>query len=156
MKHRAILALVLAASPFGCVDGCRKSESASSAGADAAASPPRLAVAHVEPVRAELPADETTFVDAVEGAAWLAKCRASLGRGELSHAKAECIEGLRLAKGANGVRPDLLFAIGEVEERAGNAEGARGWYAQSYALRPAPEVGAALERVGGSKPASPR
>jgi len=97
-----------------------------------------------------LPEHDRTFSDTRSGWGWSDRCWRSLGKNQLAGAKAECLEGLRIApQGAIGARPSLLYNLGLLEERSGNGAGAQELYAQSLALRPNAEVDAALSRVGG-------
>lgn len=136
------------------------SRTAASASAPApAATPPAEASAlpapGTDPKNAQLAPEDAGFVDATRGWGWSDRCWASLHENRLGYAKAQCAEGLALAR-ADGsptsARPSLLYNLGLIEERSGNLPGARALFEQSLGLRPNAEVAAALRRVGGSPP----
>jgi hypothetical protein len=117
-------------------------------------SSPPVAEVPSTPISA-LPAEDRGFVDARNGWGWSDRCWKNLGANQLANAKAECMEGLKLApEGASGARPSLLYNLGLIAERSGDVVGARALFVQSVELRPNAEVAAALTRVGGAVPRS--
>lgn len=133
--------------------GCKSnktSDTAPAASTTAATSAPATAPG------AALPEQDRGFADSRNGWGWSDRCWKNLGANQLANAKAECLEGLKLAPdGATGARPSLLYNLGLIEERSGNSAGARDLFTQSLTLRPNAEVSAALSRVGGTPVANP-
>ncbi len=103
----------------------------------------------------ELAPDDAGFTDTKNGWGWSDRCWKSLQAGLLGYAKAQCQRGLDVAPNPGppkGARPSLLYNMGLIEERGGNKALAKSLFEQSLALRPHPDVEAALRRVGGEPP----
>lgn len=171
VKLRSGLAvLVFIGSAAGCDDPSTSSPassgSASPAAAKASSAPSSSAApgasASTSPgldaSRPELAPSDAGFVDSKAGWGWSDRCWKSLHEGKLGFAKAQCAEGLKIAK-ADGsrasARPSLLYNLGLIAERAANKDEAKTLFEQSLALRYHPEVAAALTRVGGSPACRP-
>lgn len=85
------------------------------------------------------------FVDGRGGAGWGDRCWINLKAGKLGWAKAECQEGMKLDPASPNPRASLLYNLGLIEKKAGNAAAARPLFEQSLALREHPDVRAALD-----------
>lgn len=112
----------------------------------------------LDPSRPELAPSDIGFVDSKAGWGWSDRCWKSLHEGKLGFAKAQCAEGLKIAKpdgSRSSARPSLLYNLGLVAEKASNKDDAKSLFEQSLALRHHPEVAAALTRVGGSPTCRP-
>ncbi len=141
----------------GSVDGGQPPEPLSASAPAPAATPPAEASAlpppGTDPKNAQLAPEDVGFVDGTRGWGWSDRCWASLHKNQLGFAKAQCAEGLALARtdgSPTSARPSLFYNLGLIEERSGNQAGARQLFEQSLDLRPNAEVAAALSRVGRS------
>jgi hypothetical protein len=105
--------------------------------------------------------DDRAFTDTRHGWGWSDHCYKEDGAGKYGWAMAACQKGLDLPDLDAKVKPLLLYNEGLALERGGDNAAARALYERSLALR-APndsgrtEVTAALVRVGGAAPPTPR
>lgn len=169
VQARLIPALALACSlvtASACGDSPTTSQAPSGTADSAIASAPSSASAQAAPPapsgldssKPELAPDDIGFVDSKAGWDWSDRCWKSLHEGKLGFAKAQCAEGLKIAKedgSRSSARPSLLYNLGLIAEEAANKDEAKTLFEQSLTLRYHPEVAAALARVGGSPSCRP-
>lgn len=94
-----------------------------------------------------LPPGDEGFVDTRGGAGWGDRCWTHLQAGQLAWAKAECDRAMEMNPSSPQPRASLLYNEGLIEKKLGHKDEARTYFEQSLALRPHPDVQAALDSL---------
>jgi tetratricopeptide (TPR) repeat protein len=101
----------------------------------------------ISPTAAELPPEDLGFVDTRGGQGWGDRCWTHLKSGQLGWAKAECDRAMAMNPASPQPLASLLYNEGLLEQKLGHTDAARGYFQRSVALRPNPDVQAALDAL---------
>ena len=154
LSRLAVVVVLTSCSRFG---GDASSSAASSdAAPPPSAGPVEAAAANdgTDPKSPVLAPDDATFDDKQKGAGWSNRCFAEIKEGKWGWAHAACDRGLALPQVDTKAKATLLYNEGLIAKHASDLPGARRYFTESLALRPADDPGRAevlkeLASVGG-------